>query len=165
MAADADQIDVRNVRSSDVAAIVELVIKDERAGSADPSPADTHTRDQQRTRVQGMVGDPAAVSLVATRGDQVVGYLFSAVAPAPPEPVAPSAPAGPVGYVTDFAVLTRGEWWEVGTALLARARDRLRELGAERVLVTLDAPDPVKRAFLWRSGLTLGAERYETPLV
>ncbi|MBB4930224.1 hypothetical protein F4561_001044 [Lipingzhangella halophila] len=161
MTADDDRIDIRDTRTSDVAAIVDLAEKGA-AMTPETSPADTQER--RHSHVRGMVDDATAVSLVATRDDRVCGYLLSMVLPAPPEPSG-SGGAGPVGYVTDFAVAAPDDWWAAGTALLGRARQRLRDMGAERVLVPVDAPDPAKRAFLWRSGLTLGFERYEARLV
>lgn len=162
MTADGDRIDIRDMTPSDVTAIVELAEKDA-AMTPESSPSDP--REQRRSRVKGMVDDTTAVSLVATRDDRVCGYLLSMVVSEPPEPGGSEAAAGSVAHVTEFAVAVPEEWWAAGAALLDRARQRLRDKGAERVLVAVDAPDPAKRAFLWRSGLTLEFERYESPLV
>ncbi len=168
MTADDDRTDIRDMLTSDVAAIVEFA---EEGAALTPETSlsfGTDARQRRSAHLQQAIADRATLALVATRDGRVRGYLLSVVAPAPPEPTsseaAVAAAAGPVAYVTDFAVATAEEWWVAGASLLTTARQRVRQSGAERVLVPVDGPDPVKRAFLWRSGLTLEFERYESPL-
>ncbi|RNL80527.1 GNAT family N-acetyltransferase [Halostreptopolyspora alba] len=162
MTADGDRIEIRDMTPSDVPTIVGIAERGA-AMTAESSPSDSE--EQRSSRVRGLVDDATAVSLVATRDEGVCGYLLATVVSAPPEPAGPSAATGPVAYVTEFTVAAPEEWWTAGAALLGRVQQRLRGKGVDRVLVPVDAPDPAKRALLWRSGLTLEFERYASSLV
>ncbi|WP_017536785.1 GNAT family N-acetyltransferase [Nocardiopsis halophila] len=141
---------VRDALPTDVAAMVAL-------GGRVPGTEPVETR---RARLGALVSDPRAVVLVATDEEVVQGFLAAAVG----DPAPVHGGVGPVGYVDDLAVGEGFDWWRVGGALIARARERLKEAGAVRMIVTTGGGHPVKQAFLWRSGLTLVTESYEQPL-
>lgn len=147
---------VRDALPTDLAAMVAL---GERAGPGGRRPGG-EPAESRRDRLAALVSDLGAVVLVATDEEVVQGYLAASVG----DPAPPHGGAGPVGYVDDLAVGEGYDWWRVGGALLAHARSRLKEAGAVRMIVTTGGGDPVKQAFLWRSGFTLITESYEEPL-
>ncbi|MBV2365607.1 GNAT family N-acetyltransferase [Streptomonospora nanhaiensis] len=155
--------EVREAHPGDIEAIVALAEERRAAyrphapGFWDPAP---DARDRHRARVARLVADPRALVLAARRGPRLSGCLLAV--PGPSAEV--YAPGGPLAYVEDFWVADPRDWWVSGTALVEAARPRLAARGAVRMVVESGGHDTHKRAFLWRSGLSLASEWYQAPL-
>ncbi|GAA1097861.1 GNAT family N-acetyltransferase [Nocardiopsis composta] len=145
------RLTVRKALPTDAAAIAALAERDD--------PAAAETGETLRSRVAALVGDPSAITLVATEQEVVRGYLVGGTARSTVRPG-----EGQVARIEEFAVDDPHDWWPVGSALIEEARSRLRAAGAVRLIVTTSARDPAKQAFLWRCGLTLVTEAYQEEL-
>jgi ribosomal protein S18 acetylase RimI-like enzyme len=85
--------------------------------------------------------------LVAERGGEVVGYAYAGV-----EGNDYMALRGPAGVLYDLVVDAAHRRQGVGTALLDAVFDRLRELGAPRVLLFTADKNHVAQAMFDRAG-------------
>jgi len=109
--------------------------------------------------VEHMARDDSFVALVATDGDQVVGFVTGRLVPPPPV----YNPGGPVGYVDDYHVASPNLWATTGRDLLKAATEQLAVLGAVQMVVVCGHGDDDKRAALSASGLSIASEWYVGP--
>jgi hypothetical protein len=107
-----------------------------------------------------MIESDEVESLVAVDGDELLGYVFAAIGPAPPV----YDPGGPTASIDDYTVATDDLWRSVGIELCREMRVRLTERGAVQLVVVCGHHDEAKRSALRELELSLASEWYVGPL-
>lgn len=89
------------------------------------------------------------VFLIAEHADEIVGFILAS-----PMPVPPVYDAGPTAVIDDFDVSDPSNWNEVGGALVAEVRRRLKERGVVQFIFISARCDTTKMNFLKAQGLS-----------
>jgi GNAT superfamily N-acetyltransferase len=123
---DATEIDVRDVRPSDLPALVQLILAFRRErGEIDESEAEAASVLQAISQCRESPGHDL---IVAERAGEAVGYLALHRIPFP-------MLAGSEGYVSDLLVRSSLRGSGIGKALLAEAERRARQSGCVRLML------------------------------
>jgi ribosomal protein S18 acetylase RimI-like enzyme len=107
-----------------------------------------------------LIGEDGTYFLVATEGNQILGFLIARKFPVPPV----FAPGGDTWLIDDFAVAEARHWLGIGEALLSHASTLLHEHGATQILVFCADRDLAKAEVLRRSDLTIASNLWTKPL-
>lgn len=98
--------------------------------------------------------------LVATSGDELLGFVIAQLVPNPPV----YDPGGPTCSIDDFAVEDADAWPTVGRSLLDAAMNWARQQGAAQVVVVCGHHDLPKREMLQDAGFPIASEWRARPL-
>src|SRR3954464_12564465 len=156
-------MDVRPATASDLGAVVAIVEAQRRQyqkyqptfwhKAADSAAAST-------TFFTKLLAEPQTYFLVATEGQQILGFLIARKFAAPPV----FAPGDDTYMIDDFAVLEARHWLAIGEALLSHASTLLHEHGVAQIVVTCADRDLAKAEILRRSDLTIASNWWTKPL-
>ena len=156
-------MDIRRATASDLDAVVAIIENQRRqyqkyqptfwrkaAGSAAAS----------KTHFTGLLVEADTYFLVATEGQQILGFLIARKFSAPPV----HAPRGDTYLIDDFAVLEPQLWLGIGEALLSHATTLLHEHGAAQIVAVCADRDLPKAEVLRRSDLSIASNWWTKPL-
>jgi len=115
---------------------------------------------QQRDYIASQIADEKVITLVATLGDELIGFIIGHLVPSPPV----YNPGGLTCSVDDF-IVNRSDLWETaGADLLDQVREVAVSKGAVQVVVVCGHLDDPKRQALEKSSLTIASEWWVAPL-
>lgn len=115
---------------------------------------------QQRDYIASQIADEKVITLVATSGNELIGFAIGRLVPSPPV----YNPGGLTCSVDDF-IVNRSDLWEtVGADLLDQVREVAVSKGAVQVVVVCGHLDDPKRQALEKSSLTIASEWWVAPL-
>jgi GNAT superfamily N-acetyltransferase len=156
-------MDIRRATASDIDAVV-AIIESQRRQYQKYQPTFWHKAADSaattKTLFITLLAEPQTYFLVATEGNQVLGFLIAR--PFSASPV--YAPGGDTYRIDDFAVLEPRHWLDIGEALLSHASTLLHEHGAAQIVVTCADRDLAKAEVLRRSDLTIASSLWTKPL-
>ena len=98
-----------------------------------------------------LFGKEENVCLAAEEAGKQVGFLIALPLRVPPV----YDPGGPAATIDDFCVISEDRWADIGAALLAEARSRLRARGVSQVVVVCGHKDAAKSAMLRQTDMSL----------
>jgi hypothetical protein len=110
----------------------------------------------QQPYLQSLIERDDVVSLVAMKGEVVVGFGTAEIHTAP----AVYDPGGPVAMIDDFTVATADLWPTAGRQLLSALTAQLQRRGVVAVIAVCGRRDEPKREMLSEAGLTVASEWY-----
>jgi len=100
------------------------------------------------------------LSLVCESGQNLTGFLFGAVVPAP----GVYDPGGNTCMIDDFCISADALWENEGKALLESCRKKAALLGAIQFVIVCGQKDELKRTFLSNFNMSVVSEWYTGPL-
>lgn len=107
-----------------------------------------------------LLEEPDASFLVATEGNQILGFLVARKMPAPPV----FDPGGDTYLIDDFCVLEPHHWLTIGEALLSHVSTLIHEHGGVQIVVNCADRDLAKTEMLRRSDLSIATNWWTRPL-
>lgn len=115
---------------------------------------------QQRDYIANQIADEKVISLIATLGDELIGFIIGRLVPSPPV----YNPGGLTCSIDDFVVKKNDLWETVGADLLDQVRKVAVSKGAVQVVAVCGHLDEPKRKALEKSSLTIASEWWVAPL-
>lgn len=156
-------LDVRKALASDIAAVVDMA-EQARRRLQKYQPKFWNKAEQSAAMTElfftRLLAEPGTFFLVATEGNQRLGFLIARKFPSSPV----YDPGGDTYLIDDFCVLEPHHWLTTGEALLSHATTLIHEHGAVQLLVTCPDRDLAKAQTLRRSDLTIASNGWTKPL-